>query len=255
MEEADQKSKNEARFIKGMLLGCGIIALLVVGGCVAFVYFLIRTMSRVNEYSYEAPPSVEVSDSYANPEVIRLFLGLASGEEAAAIPPGSYRLTEGEINAYLKETMERLPQPVQVRVKLDSEALLIYYSMALLRKDSSESTQQTRKRKGLLPENLQASYMGRLRAVSDGNGVRLAVVSFKMGKLPETPLLPEDGQGKKMVRPMPQGMRGAIPGTDAQRIIAMIFEGVSYGPEVASVDLKPLEVQIQVRKVRTSSSP
>jgi hypothetical protein len=217
----------------------------------------LRGLTKATEYMYEPPPEAEIATGYANPQVIRLFLGLASREEASAVPAGSYRLTEGEINAYLKESVETQPGVGNVRVKIEDGSLLLYYSFVLLKQEPEKSETARKGKRGFFSGNIATSYQGRLRVVSADNGVRLEAVSQKMGSLAEsaggwTRRTEETDSARQ---PFPERYRGHAPGTDLERILRITWQGVSYGPEVASVELKPLEAWIRVVGVQTAPSP
>lgn len=193
---------------------------------------------------YEAPPAVEIATTYAQPDVIRLFLGLATAEEVATIPAGLYRLTEGEINAYLRDKVEDDTSEQQARVKVENGLLILYCSHQVVAPEPPGNQRARAPRIRLVP-GLRVSYRTTLQVATENGHLRLAPIAIKRGRFSEKSIrsasgnLPEESPFGSLFIALPMA-------TEAQRLLSFTYRGISYGPAVARIELHPLEVRIQV---------
>lgn len=258
LEQIDPNQKREARFIRGVLIGCIIAVILVVGGCVTLLIVGVRSIAKLGEQTYEPPPQVEIASHFEHPEVIRLFLGLASPEEAATIPQGLYRITEGEINAYLDKRLKDSSALETARAKIESGSLLLYYSFAWIREETAKGETRRKERWTFFSPDIKVSYSATFRTTVENGRVHLELISLKVGKLSDRRRAGESPEAIRNSDPekSPPAIRRllGIPGTEGQRLLNTIFEGLSYGSEVASVKLKPLEALIEVAPGQSVSS-
>lgn len=243
-EDLQSKETSEARFIRRVLLGCALTALIAVSGCVALFVFGIRSISKTMASLYEAPPAVEIAKTYAEPDVIRLFLGLATAEEVATIPAGLYRLSEGDINAYLRDKVEDETSKQEARVKVENGLLILYCSHQVVTPESSGNQRARAPRFRLVP-GIRVSYRATLRVTAENGLLRLEPIAIKQGRFSEKSIRSASGD-LPGTSPFASLSLGLPMATEAQRLLSITYRGISYGPAVAWIELHPLEVRIQV---------